>query len=170
MERKLLLLGMLRMQDMHGYQLNDVIDSHLGTSIQLKKPTVYKLLGDMEEDGWITFREEQEGNYPPRRVYAMTAAGETAFQELLRESIANYRPSSYLSNIGMVFLDAIPAEEAITLLAKRREEVNNLVDVISDEKLHAGDFSLMLSHHNHHLNAELSWLDAVVDKLQPVHE
>ena len=34
----------------------------------------------MEQDGWVTFREEQEGNRPPRRVYKITPEGATAFQ------------------------------------------------------------------------------------------
>jgi DNA-binding PadR family transcriptional regulator len=170
MERKLLLIGMLRIQDMHGYQLNELIDTHLGTSIQLKKPTVYKLLGGMEEDGWITFREEQEGNYPPRRVYAITEKGESAFQELLRESIAIYKPVSYLNDIAMAYLDALPAKEAVTLLSKRREEVNILASIIADDEQHVGGFQLMLSHHSHHLRAELDWLDAVIDQLQQAIE
>ncbi|MGD8597706.1 MAG: helix-turn-helix transcriptional regulator, partial [Anaerolineae bacterium] len=76
MERELLLLGLLRSQDMHGYQLHEAIDSHLGMGVQLTKPTAYRLLSNMADDGWVTFREEQEGNRPPRRVYAITPKGE----------------------------------------------------------------------------------------------
>ncbi len=86
MERKLLLLGLLYSHEMHGYQLNEVLDTHLGTSIQLKKPTVYKLLNQMATDGWLTFREEREGNRPNRRVYAITEQGGEVFQRLLRET------------------------------------------------------------------------------------
>jgi len=89
MERKLLLLGLIRMQEMHGYQINELIDAHLGTSIQLKKPTAYKLLEAMMKDGWITDREEQEGNYPTRRVYSITPEGNAAFQRLLREKVSD---------------------------------------------------------------------------------
>ena len=92
MERELLLLGLLRSQEMHGYQLHEAIDSHLGMGVQLTKPTAYRLLSNMAEDGWVTYREEQEGNRPPRRVYAITAQGEVAFQRLLRENLANYQP------------------------------------------------------------------------------
>jgi DNA-binding PadR family transcriptional regulator len=170
MERKLLLLGMLRMHDMHGYQINELIDAHLGTSIQLKKPTVYKILANMEEDGWITFRKEQDGNYPTRRVYAITAEGESAFQELLRENIAEYEPISYLGSIGIVYLDALPAEEAVSLLAIRREKVNELALKIHGDEQHSDRFQLMLSHHSHLLNSELEWLDEVINQLQPAKE
>ena len=62
MERKLLLLGMLRENEMYGYQLNEFLETHLGSAVQLKKPTAYNLLNKMAADGWISYREEQEGN------------------------------------------------------------------------------------------------------------
>ncbi len=164
MARRLLLLGMLRMQEMHGYQINEFIDAHLGTSVQLKKPTAYKLLGDMEDDGWITSREEKEGNYPPRRVYAITAAGESAFQALLRENIADYKPISYLGNIGIVYLDSLGIEEAVILLAERRQKVKDLVLELDNHDEYSGGFELMLSYHRHQLTAELEWLDTIIDQ------
>ncbi len=167
MERKLLLLGLLRVHEMHGYQINELIDAHLGTSIQITKPTVYKLLRDMEEDGWIKFLEEQEGNYPIRRVYKITPEGRKAFRLLLRQSLADYRPVSYLSNIGIVYLDTLPEEEATALLHKRREQIESLAQRIEADEEHQGGFQLMLSNHLRHLNAELEWLDEVISQLQP---
>lgn len=165
MERELLLLGMLRMQEMHGYQINEFIEAHLGTSIQLKKPTVYKLLGNMLEDGWISCHTEQKGNYPPRRVYALTEEGETAFQQLLRENLSEYKPISYMSNIGIVYLDALPAEESADLLKKRRQEVNGLVEKMLGDEDHREGFPLMTSYHLSHLEAELEWLDGIIGRM-----
>lgn len=166
MERKLLLLGLLRSRELHGYQVNELIDAHLGTSIQLKKPTVYKLLGAMENDGWIRYHEEQEGNYPTRRVYRITQEGLDAFQQLLRKSLANYRPVSYLNSIGIVFLDTLPGEEAAVLLRQRREEVKSLAEILRADEQHQGGFQLLLSYHLGQLNAELEWLDEVIGHLQ----
>ena len=87
MERELLLLGMLRIQAMHGYQLHELIDSHLGESIQIKKPTAYSLLNKMADAGWVSYVEEQAGNRPLRRVYTITEAGEAAFQRLIRQRV-----------------------------------------------------------------------------------
>jgi DNA-binding PadR family transcriptional regulator len=111
MERKLLLLGLLRSQEMSGYQLNELIDSHMRASVRLKKPTAYRLLSKMADDGWITYTEERQGNRPLRRVYAITPKGEAAFQQLLRDSLADYSPAEFRSAISLAFLDALPAEE-----------------------------------------------------------
>ena len=77
------LLGLLRQHDLYGYQINEMIDAHLGSSINLTRPTAYRLLHNMAEQGWISYREEKIGKRPTRRIYALTASGEAAFQELL---------------------------------------------------------------------------------------
>ena len=166
MERKLLLLGLLRSQEMHGYQINELIDEHLGTSIELKKPTIYKMLDGMMNDGWIIFHEEREGNYPTRRVYQITPEGEETFQQLLRQSLADYKPISYLGNVGIMYLDTLPAEEAVALLQKRREKVANLAHAIRTDEQHQGGFQLMLSFHIGQLNAEMQLLNELIDHLQ----
>ncbi|MGD9029977.1 MAG: PadR family transcriptional regulator [Anaerolineae bacterium] len=166
MERELLLLGLLRSQDMHGYQLHEAIDSHLGMGVQLTKPTAYRLLGNMAEDGWVTSREEQEGNRPPRRVYAITPQGEAAFQRLLRENLANYQPSEITCQIGLAFLDQLSPTEALPLLHQRRAGMEELIDATRAHGDHPGSLQLMLDRQMHLLAAELEWLDHVIAQLQ----
>jgi DNA-binding PadR family transcriptional regulator len=166
MERKLLLLGLLRIQGMYGYRLNEVIDSHLGTSIRIKKPTAYSLLNKMAADGWITFREEQDGNRPPRRVYDVTPEGEAAFQKMLRESLADYKTAEFYSDISIAFLDALPVEEAVPLLRKRRAMIVKLSDEAEKYEEHPGSFGFVIDHQLRHLATELDWLDSVIQKLQ----
>ena len=62
MEKKILLLGLLLSHGMHGYQLNEMLQQNPATPISLKKSNAYKLLNDMEADGWVSYTEEQEGN------------------------------------------------------------------------------------------------------------
>ena len=162
MERQLLLLGLLRHQEMYGYQLNEFIDSHLGAAIQLKKPTAYKLLNRMTEDGWITFHEEQEGNRPVRRVYTITAAGETAFQAVIRESLASYQDIEFLSDVSVIFLGSIPADEAEVLLKERRTAMANREQELSGLPAHPGPMQLAIEHQKYHLQAELRWLDRLL--------
>ena len=166
MERELLLLGLLRSQDMHGYQLHEAIDSHLGMGVQLTKPTAYRLLSNMADDGWVTFREEQEGNRPPRRVYAITPQGEGAFQQLLRENLANYQPSDFTCHIGLAFLDELSAEEALPLLHSRRAGMEELLESAQAHGEHPGSLQLMLEHQVHQLAAELDWLDTVIARIR----
>lgn len=166
MERKLLLLGMLRSNNLYGYQINESIEAHLGTSVDLTKPTAYRYLNQMAEAGWITFSEEQEGNRPTRRVYAITPEGESAFQTLLRESLAYFEPAASHSSISIAFIDALPPEEALTLLQKRRELITEMQTNLQLDEAHEDGFAYLIMHQIRHLNTELEWLDEIIEHVQ----
>lgn len=166
MERELLLLGMLRTQAMHGYQLHELIDSHLGGSIQIKKPTAYSLLDMMAESGWVSCVEEQAGKRPLRRVYTITEAGEATFQQLIRQSLADYKPMDYLGSIALAFVDAIPAPEATGLLRERRASIDQLLQSTQSQEKHPGTMQLLIENHVLHLSTELQWLDEVIERIE----
>lgn len=170
MERKLLLLGLLRSQEMSGYQLNELIDSHMRASVRLKKPTAYRLLSKMADDGWITYTEERQGNRPLRRVYAITPKGEAAFQQLLRDSLADYSPAEFRSAISLAFLDALPAEERLSLLRKRHSVIKNLLQTALTHGDDHGDFRLLAEHQIRHLSTDLEWLSEVIARLESVSQ
>ena len=166
MDRKLLLLGLLRGQEMHGYRLNDFIDAFLAVCVDVKKATAYYLLNKMHADGWIAVEEQQEGNRPVRRIYSITPGGESAFQNLLRENLSNYTPAQFSSDIGLAFMDALPGEELNSLLLQRRENLEAQLAIVEAIPEHPGNFQLMIEHQSRHLQAELAWLDEVIARLQ----
>jgi hypothetical protein len=124
----------------------------------------------MAGDGWVTYREEQEGNRPPRRVYAITPRGEDAFQRLLRENLANYQAADLTCHVGLAFLDQLPVNEALPLLHKRRAGLGELLAATRAHGEHPGSMQLMLDHQVHLLTAELDWLDAVIARMQTTQD
>jgi DNA-binding PadR family transcriptional regulator len=162
MERKLLLLGLLRQQDLHGYQLNDIIDTHIGSSIHFTKPTAYRLLHNMAEGGWVTFREEKAGRRPTRRIYALTPQGEVQFQKMLKQNLSKYEPAQQANVISLAFLDALPQEDVIALLEKRRDMIVSLIQSRMGDAVHGGSFQLLIDHQKRHLQADLDWLTEVI--------
>jgi DNA-binding PadR family transcriptional regulator len=165
MEKKLLLLGLLRRQEMHGYQLNEFIDNNLALCTDLKKPTAYYLLDQMAKDGWITAESVQEGNRPPRRVYRLTENGEAAFQQLLREGLSSYQPVNFPGDIGLAFLDWLTPAEAQPLLEQQKSHLTARLEQIRAIPAHAGSLGLIFSHQIQHLQAELAWMDEVIVNL-----
>ena len=165
MEKKLLLLGLLRRQEMHGYQLNEFIDNNLALCTDLKKPTAYYLLDQMSKDGWISAETEQEGNRPQRKVYRLTETGEAAFQRLLRENLSAYSPINFPGDIGLAFLDWLTPAETLPLLETQKTQVAARLAEIKSIPAHAGSLGLIFSHQIHHLNAELSWLEEIIAKI-----
>jgi DNA-binding PadR family transcriptional regulator len=164
-EKKLLLLGLLRQQEMHGYQLNEFIDNNLSLCTDLKKATAYYLLDKMAADGWISAATEQEGNRPPRHVYRLTQAGEQAFQQLLRENLMEYSPVNFPGDTGMAFLDWLEPGECITLLEQQKRQVQARQEEIRAIPAHAGSLQLIFRHQLRHLQAEFEWLDEVIEQL-----
>jgi DNA-binding PadR family transcriptional regulator len=165
-ERELLLLGLLREQRMHGYQLLEFIDTQMSTCVDLKKPTAYFLLEKMAAAGWIRFEQGQEGNRPPRRVYTITPEGEAAFQKLLRENLGAYQPTHFASDIGLTFIDMLPNDEALALLRQRHTAVQEQLAKIQAAPEHAGGAQLMIRHQVHHLKSEVRWLDEVIERFE----
>jgi DNA-binding PadR family transcriptional regulator len=138
-ERKLLLLGLLRQSDMHGYLLNAHLDGSV--PISLKKPTAYNLLDRMERDGWIEHRDEPTGERP-RKVFSLTMQGETAFRTLLIEQLRTFRPTEFPSAVSLTFLDALPSRKAMELLQQRREAAEAYraqIGSLADEARTRGD-------------------------------
>ena len=166
MDEKLLLLGMLRQQQMHGYQLFEFIDRDMSACVDLKKPTAYYLLQRMAQDGWIDERQEQEGNRPLRKVYRLTGQGEAAFQRLLRENLSSYLSPSFAGDIGLAFLDALEPAEALRLLSQRRSAISAALSAVEQAPQHQGSLQWMIEHQKHHLKTELDWVESLLAHLE----
>ncbi len=162
-ERELLLLGLLRKQEMHGYQLAEFLDAHLSMFFELKKATAYNLLGKMEERGWVASHEEQEGKRPPRRVYGITPEGEAVFQNLMRTSLPVHRPAAFPGNVPILFMDALPPHELEDLLDERREAIRERMVALETHLDHVGhplfDHELLI------LKAEKEWIGGLLKKV-----
>lgn len=166
MERKLLLLGLLRQQEMHGYRLNDFIENNLALCTDIKKPTAYYLLSQMEKDGWLQVEIEQEGQRPPRRVYHLTEEGEKAFQSLLRQALATYQPVNFLGDIALGFLQELPREEAISLLEAQKSMLEQRLQEVENVPTHPSYLSLLFEHQIRFLRFEREWLEQLISRLK----
>jgi len=160
-ERELLLLGLLRRREMHGYQLSEFLETHLGMFFDLKKATAYNLLGKMEKVGWVTSREEKEGRRPVRRVFSITPEGESIFQDLLRRVLPQYEYPAFAANVPILFLDALPPGEKRDLLKERRGEVEDRLTALETHMDHVAH--PLLDHRRRILQAELDWLGVLIE-------
>ena len=165
MERQLLLLGMLRLGDAHGYQLMETLDSHIGLAAGLTKSTAYRLLEDMARQGWLDGREERPGKHPPRIVYTLTSAGDREFNRLLRECLARYEPAEYGHDVGLLFCETLPRTEAVLLLRQRLEHMEKRrLEMAHSVEQHSG--SPILAHHLRHLELDCDYVARLIDTIE----
>lgn len=163
MDRQLLLLGLLRSQEMHGYQLNEYIDQQMAFCVDLKRSTAYYLLDKLCRDGYVTEEAEREGNRPERRVYRITPAGERRFQELLRENLASYTPPMYAEDIGVIFQQHLPADEVRALLHRRLTLMQaHRAQLAALGAAMPANHRAIVEHHRLHLDAEIAWTETLI--------
>lgn len=167
-ERELLILGLLMSQSQHGYQLNDFIERNLGRVTDMKKATAYAILKRLDAAGYVEVKLEQEGNRPPRQVYAITPAGETAFGELLRTSLSEANPAVPHGSIGLMFLDHLPPDEQLDCLERKLAKLDELVRLteLAPRHGHGIGVDLSIDHRVSLLRCERDWLRGVIMRIR----
>lgn len=168
MQERLLVLGLLKLQEMHGYQLSDLIDKRLKYLTDLKKPTLYHLLGRMEAEGLVTKTASREGNRPERFTYRLTPGGVAQFQELLQMNLQEAPNAYFADDIGLLFLSEIPARDARAALTQKRTRVDERIRGMEHalEQHSSGTPAYYTLHHQlAHLQAERAWLDGLLRDL-----
>ena len=130
-EKRLLLLGLLHSEDMHGYQLNQFL-KHPSNAIRIGKANAYQLLAKLENQGFVSHVEQREGNRPPRLVYSITPAGKTEMLRLVKNQLAAYQPIDNPGSIPLNFIDLLTPEEALPLLKQRQTHLARHCEAFHD--------------------------------------
>jgi DNA-binding PadR family transcriptional regulator len=166
-ENELLILGLLREQEQHGYQINEFIEQNLGRLTTMKRPTAYATLDRLHRQGFVSVRTEQPGNRAPRKVYALTPRGEERFHALLQANLATTHLGSS-TDVGLLFLDHLPRDEVISALTVRLGELGELLAMHEQAPPHGQGLgvALALDHFIVILRAERDWLAATLPRLQ----
>lgn len=167
-ERELLVLGLLKSQSQHGYQINEFIERNLGRVTDMKKATAYSILKRLDQAGMVNAIVEQEGNRPPRQVYSITDLGEQRFNELLKLSIVTVDDVTPTGDIAIMFLDHLPKEEIIMSLQERLTKVNAILETYQNTPQHGHGFGVDLSirHRTALLQADSDWLSTAISYVE----
>jgi PadR family transcriptional regulator AphA len=112
-------LGLLGLKPMSGYDIKRAVDRTIRHFWAASYGQIYPELKRLEEAGWIAGKDADRGGRA-RRVYKITAKGRRALEGWLHgyETRLEMRDESLLR---LFFADALPQDEALGLLAARRE-------------------------------------------------
>ena len=77
------LLGLLSYSSMTGYELNKAFKASLMFFWQAKTSQIYRELNTMETKGWLTSKRVIQDEKPNKRIYSITAAGQSEFNDWL---------------------------------------------------------------------------------------
>jgi DNA-binding PadR family transcriptional regulator len=166
-DRYLLLLGMLKTQRSHGYQVHEFIEKNLARVADMKKATAYATLDKLSKEGLVDATSEQVGNRPPRKVYALTTAGEERFVTLLRKRLRAADDARLGSDIAVMFLDDLPETDARKALADRLADRRSQLAMYEAAPTHplGSGVDLAIEHVRAHLKADCAWLEMALARL-----
>jgi DNA-binding PadR family transcriptional regulator len=112
-------LGLLALGPRSGYDIKRAVDRSIRHFWAASYGQIYPELKRLEAAGWIAGKDADRGGRS-RRVYRITAAGRRELDRWLHgyETRIELRDESLLR---LFFADVLPADEALGLLAARRE-------------------------------------------------
>jgi PadR family transcriptional regulator, regulatory protein AphA len=159
------LLGFLRRQPQHGYAVHQQLSdpAGLGPVWRLKLSQLYALLHKLEEAGYLIATLESQESRPPRKVFHLTPAGETAFLDWLHSPVANGRSLRLEFLVKLYFARRERTDAASRLVAAQRAQVLGwLAEATSQATLPENDRAygrLVHRFRQGQIKAMLAWLD-----------
>jgi len=154
------LLGLLKRKPMHGYELHQFFTSPspLGQVWHLGMSQMYKLLKELEEQGYVEATLEEQETRPDRKVYHVTNAGEKALLDWLQTPVGGIRLIR-VEFLGKLFLaQALGPEMVQSVIETQREACLGLLHQL-EKRQSANDFEdLVLRFRAGQIEAAIDWL------------
>jgi DNA-binding PadR family transcriptional regulator len=117
---ELAILGVLKEQPMHGYELRHYLSFIVGHIWQLSYGTLYPALRRLERRGELTRQTIRDGKGPARHVYALTPQGETSFLSMMAEVASPTEISDpHKFTLRLTFFRYLGREARLDLLGQR---------------------------------------------------
>ncbi len=133
---RLLVLGAVRQHGRaHGYQVRNDLESwgaHEWSNA--KAGSIYHALKQMAKQRLLLAHEiaPSTAGGPPRTEYEITERGTEEFLSLLREALVSYDQKMDVISSGIGFIVHLPREEAVALLKKRVEGLEEWRSSVTD--------------------------------------
>mgnify|MGYP000933622382 CR=1 FL=1 len=163
----LYIIGLLqRYGPQHGYQIKKIIGEQLSDFTQIKLPTIYYHLENMEANGLLMATRLKPGGRPEKTVYNVTSKGRQAFQSMLDELLEfDYHPS-FVSDGIFYFSDSLSLSDMTKGLENHIKNLKEIIERIQKHQNETLQFVpeemkpmvlIIFNHHLYHYRAELDW-------------
>ena len=165
---ELAILGLLKDQELHGYELKKRLSETVGSGNGVSFGSLYPALGRLEKAGGVRVAPAppHAGAGRGKKVYAITDQGERLFEDLLAaDSGANEDERSF--NLRLAFARHLPREARIGMLERRRAYLLARLARTRGVGRHGwGRFDAytrsLVEHGNETTERDISWLDRLI--------
>jgi DNA-binding PadR family transcriptional regulator len=159
-----LILGLLDLRPMTGYDLKKAFDGTVAHFWSADQAQIYRTLARLEQDGLLDVRVVPQPGKPDRREHRLTDDGRARLSDWLRSPLPEDRTREPF--LGRLFLAGREDDPELvrTLLAERRAAALRQLATLeaippSDDGLAARLRSATLRNGIMHARTELEWLD-----------
>lgn len=156
---ELAILGVLKEQPMHGYELRHYLSFIVGHIWQLSYGTLYPALRRLEKRGDLTKQTIRDGKGPAKHVYGLTDQGEKAFLEQMAAIASPTEISDpHKFTLRLIFFRYLTSEQRQEMLNQRlkflHEQRESLSEMETIPSQGLDRFRRSLIHYHAKLNAE----------------
>ena len=162
------ILGLLKQEPMHGYQLSKELTDALGGFWRVSYGSLYPTLKRLQKQGAVETQEAAVGGRR-KNVYRITDAGEAMFEELLSENTSQDSAGSEDTRFRMrlAFFRYLKPETRIRLLERRRaslvDQLESLETRLATASPSADAYTLsLMSHGQDSTRSDIDWLDGLI--------
>jgi len=123
----MILLGMLMERPMHGYELQQQIQSRrLDVWAHILSGSIYYALNKMEKEGLVRTESEERTGARLRKIYAVTEQGRETFKELLQAAVLQppHETGSAFFTI-LPWLSILDSRDAFSFLMQNKKRLED---------------------------------------------
>jgi DNA-binding PadR family transcriptional regulator len=171
-------LGLLKEQDMHGYELRKRLADVYGFPSAVSFGSLYPALSRLEDVGAVRVLDPAKGQSPPsaasllaerrasrrRKVYSITALGAKLFEELLTGSQGSGEDDRSF-NLRLAFARYLPPEGRLGLLERRRAVLGErMAQLAARARARRDDryMRILVERQQEALSRDVSWLEHLI--------
>ncbi len=167
------LLGFLREQPMHGYEIHQQLTAPTGLGLvwQVKQSHLYAILDKLEAEGFIAGSQEIHTPRPPRLVFHLTGPGRQALDDWLGRPVLHGRDFRIEFMAKLYFAQRAGPERVEQLVQAQREVCLGWQASLQAEAEAAagpdgeGFAGLVYQYRLGQTAAMIAWLDQCAEKL-----
>lgn len=170
MSVRLGLLGLIRDQPGHGYDLKVRYDEVLDPARLVQPAQLYSTLKRLERDGLITLSHVDREGGPERRTFEVTAQGERELDRWLSEAVEP-EPRLHTVLYTKVVLALLSGHSVDDMLDVQREaHLVRMRELTGLRQSSSPAMALLAEYTLFHLNADLQWLEFTASRVGDLRE
>jgi PadR family transcriptional regulator AphA len=116
------ILGLLHRRPLTGYELKKAFDSSIRHFWTADQSHIYRVLGGLAKDGFVTFEAVPQEGKPNRKVYTITEEGRRELLRWLTSEEARRTTSRNPYLVHLFFASLLPDERILEILRDDLEE------------------------------------------------